>query len=111
MSRCNFYRDETAFFKILSLIERSCDPWFSGVSSIPSALCTVVIPSHVPYRFRPGFLYKLIYGNFFSDLGSGGRKIINKKALKMTSKTGRFQSFFGAFFFKISPEKTVKLGK
>ena len=35
--------------------------------------------------FRPEFFYKLIYGNCFSDLGSGGRKKINKKALKMTS--------------------------
>ena len=24
--------------------------------------------------FRPDFFYKLIYGIFFSDLGSGGRK-------------------------------------
>ena len=25
-------------------------------------------------RVRPEFFYKLIYGNCFSDLGSGGRK-------------------------------------
>ena len=35
---------------------------------------------------RPEFFYKLIYGIFFSDLGSGGRKKINKKTLKMTSE-------------------------
>ena len=35
---------------------------------------------------RPEFFYKLINGNCFSDLGSGGRKKkINKKAVKMTS--------------------------
>ena len=34
---------------------------------------------------------------FFSDLGSGGRKKINKKGLKMTS-CGHFQNFFFFFF-------------
>ena len=32
---------------------------------------------------RPEFFHLLIYGNFFSDLGSGDEK--NKKALKMSS--------------------------
>ena len=36
-------------------------------------------------HLRQEFFYELIYGIFFSDLGSGGRKKINKKALKMTS--------------------------
>ena len=35
-------------------------------------------------------------GIFFSDLGSGGRKI-NKKALKMTKLTSHFLSFFFSF--------------
>ena len=43
---------------------------------------TVVIGA---LRVRPELFYLLIYGNCFSDLGSGGRKKINKKALKMTS--------------------------
>ena len=34
---------------------------------------------------RPEFFYKLVYWIFFSDLGSRGRKKINKKGLKMTS--------------------------
>ena len=47
---------------------------------------------------------------FFSDLGSTGRKQINKKALKMTSQLVIFRAFFFFFFFfLISPEKTVKL--
>ena len=62
----------------------------------------------VAHLIRPEFFYKLIYGNFFSDLGSAGRKKINKKALKMT--TGHFQSFFFYYyFFNISKKKTVKL--
>ena len=40
---------------------------------------------HGKVILRPEFFYKLIYGNFFSDLGSGGRKIKNKKDLKMTN--------------------------
>ena len=44
-----------------------------------------------------------------SDLVSGERKIINKKALKMTS---HFQSFFfRASFFTISREKPSKSSK
>ena len=35
----------------------------------------------------------------FSDLGFGGRKKINKKALKMTSKLVIFRVFFFFFFF------------
>ena len=36
---------------------------------------------------------------FFSDLGSGGRKKINKKALKMTSYWSFSELFFFFFFF------------
>ena len=50
---------------------------------------------------RPEFFYYLIYGIFFSDLGSGNEKKINKKALKMTS-------YKKSFFKKISPD-SVKL--
>ena len=60
------------------------------------------------FKIRPEFFYKLIYEDFFSDLGSGGRKKINIKALKMTSQLVIFRAFF-FFFFLISPEKTVKL--
>ena len=49
---------------------------------------------------RPEFFYKLIYGNFFSDLGSRGRKKINKKSSENDQLTGHFQRFF--FFFNIS---------
>ena len=42
---------------------------------------------------RPEFFYQLIYGNFFSDLGSG-------------MKTGHFKSFF-----LLSPEKNSKTSK
>ena len=34
---------------------------------------------------RPEFFYLLIYRLFFTDLGLGGDKKNNKKALKMTS--------------------------
>ena len=37
--------------------------------------------------------------DFFSDLGSGGRKKINKKALKMTSKLVIFRAFFFSELF------------
>ena len=47
----------------------------------------------------PEFFYKLIYGNFFSDLGSGDEK--KKKALKMTSQLVIFRVFF-FFFLNIS---------
>ena len=51
--------------------------------------------------------------DFFSDLGSGGRKKRNKKALKMFQSFFLFVFFtFRAFFlfFLISPEKNnVKL--
>ena len=46
---------------------------------------------------RPEFFYSLIYGNFFSDLGSGGRKKEKrKKALKVDWSFSElfFQSFF-----------------
>ena len=49
---------------------------------------------------RPEFFYYLIYGNFFSDLGSGGRKK-NKKSSENDQLTGHFQSFF----FNISRKK------
>ena len=42
---------------------------------------------------------------FFSDLGSGGRKKINKKALKMT------RVIFTAFFFKYLQKKNSKTSK
>ena len=71
---------------------------------------------------RPEFFYKLIYGNFFSDLGSGGRKKKKKKKKKSSENdqlTGHFQSFFfvvfRAFFLSFSElffniqKKTVKL--
>ena len=57
------------------------------------------------------------FTGFFFRSRVGGTKKINKKALKMTSWTGHFQSFFFLelffleLFFKISPEKTVKLVK
>ena len=60
--------------------------------------------------------------DFFSDLGSWGRKKINKKALKMTSQLViklfselffffffHFQSFFIFFIFIDISRKTVKL--
>ena len=61
--------------------------------SMPNSAITVSqmhIPSITHFQkavgwVRPEFFCYLIYGNFFSDLGSRGRKIINKKALKMTS--------------------------
>ena len=43
---------------------------------------------------RPEFFYELIYGNFFSDLGSGGRKKKKKKSSENDQLTGHFQSFF-----------------
>ena len=46
--------------------------------------------------------------DFFLDLGSGGRKKINKKALKMTSSLVIFRAFYLFFFFLISPEKNSK---
>ena len=55
-------------------------------------------------QFRPEFFYKLIYGIFFSDLGSRGRKKINKKALVIFRAF--FQSFFSELFFLISPENS-----
>ena len=48
-------------------------------------LWTVIVAFPSQTVLRPKLFYKLIYGNFISDLGSGGRKIKNKKALKMTS--------------------------
>ena len=39
----------------------------------------------IPMLLRADFFYLLIYGIFFSDLGSGGLKKKQKKALKMTS--------------------------
>ena len=66
------------------------------------------------WLIRPEFLYKLIYGNFFSDLGSGEqKKKKKKKVLKMTSQLVIFRAFFFLFFlifsiFLISPE-IVKL--
>ena len=71
------------------------------------------------YKARIFLLVDL--GDFFSDLGSGGRKKINKKALKMTSELVIFRAFFFHFFFflfylfselfflLIYPEKKVKL--
>ena len=41
--------------------------------------------------------YKLIYGNLFSDLGSGGGGGGGRK--KNDQLTGHFQSFFSFFFF------------
>ena len=55
-------------------------------------------------RVRPEFFYLLIYGNCFSDLGSGGQKKKKKKSSENDQLTGHFQSFF----FLISPEKTVR---
>ena len=54
---------------------------------------------------RPEFIYKLIYGEKISGLGSGGRKKETKKALKMTSYNWSFSALFSElFFFLISPE-------
>ena len=48
---------------------------------------------------RPEFFYLLIYGIFFSDLGSGGGGGDEKKRLVI------FRAFFSfAFFLQISPE-------
>ena len=49
---------------------------------------------------RPYSFYKLIYGNIFSDLGSGGRE--KEKSSENDQLTGHFQScflFFRVFFF------------
>ena len=48
-----------------------------------------------------------IYGNFFSDLGSVGRK----KSSENDQLTGHFQSFFSGHFqsFFYPEKKTVKL--
>ena len=65
---------------------------------------------------RPDFFW-LIYGNFFSDLGSGDGKIKEKKALKNTSLLVIFIAFFFFhfqiffIFFLIYAEQTVKLVK
>ena len=55
---------------------------------------------------------------FFSDLGSGERKKINKKALKMTSSLVTFRAFFfnwsfSELFFLISRKnsKTSKVNQ
>ena len=42
------------------------------------------------------FFYKLIYGNFFSDLGGGG-----VGGEKISQLTGHFQSFFFFFFLNL----------
>ena len=69
--------------------------------------------------FRSDFFYKLIYGIFFPDLGLGDGKE-RKKSYENDQLTGHFQSFFyfifyfqvfWVFFFKVSPEPTVKLLK
>ena len=72
-------------------------------------------------HIRHRFFYQLIFGNFFLDLGSGGRKKI-KKSSENDQLTGHFQRFFfsfsevfffifRAFYFLISPEQTLKLVK
>ena len=82
--------------------------------------------SHGPYRqrlklyengkgIRPEFFLLVDLQDIFSDLGSGGRKKRNKKALKMTSWSFSelfffllFSELFFFFSFNIS-SKTVKL--
>ena len=48
---------------------------------------------------RPEFFYELIYGNFFSDLGSGGRK--KKKKKKSSENPVVFFLSFSELFFVI----------
>ena len=59
-----------------------------------------------PFKARIFLLVDL--RDFFSDLGSRGRK---KKINKKSSENDQLELFFflRAFFFLISPEKTVKL--
>ena len=63
-----------------------------------SSESSLVLPEFA-FHIRPEFFYLLIYGNFFSDLGSGGRKKILKKSSENDQLTGHFQSFFFFFFF------------